>query len=196
MKVGLSLLKLANLFIEPVFIIFVFIAVSIVTVTSFLSADQKSNWNIVLASVQEVKGGPMNVVHILKDSTVSYDIKGAQTELIGVFDTTYTILGNSESLNSSKGLIVSTIQDDFNHSPTVGYIRSGNPSNVSDTNNQTLEGLSLPNPFADIAEINQTINEHVSDAIGLVDGHNFRFVTVKCDFDMNIEDWECIDHGE
>ena len=101
-------------------------------------------------------------VQITKSSTSSYNIVDSQTGLVGAFDTLYLITGSSDSLASSKKVIISTIQDDFNNSPTIGYIRLDNVT-------EGIGGASLPasvvNPFADQRMINSTITQHITSAI-------------------------------
>jgi hypothetical protein len=149
------------------------------------------------SALVEAMGGGVNIVQILRDSTATYNIMDNQTEFMGVFDTIYFILGNRDSLNGSKDLIVSTILDDFYRSPAIGYIRAGNASGVLNATDQTQTQarFTLPNPFVELSEINQTIDQQVGDAIGSTQALNSTAVTIKCDFDGNIEDWKCVVHG-
>ena len=133
-----------------------------------------------------------NTVHITKSSTSSYNIVDSQTGLVGAFDTLYLITGSSDSLDSSKKMIISTIQDDFDNSPTIGYIRLDNIT-------EEIEGASLPasivNPFADQQMINSTIAQHITSAIDLAHSLNNAMVAIKCDFGMIIKEWQCNHHG-
>jgi hypothetical protein len=170
------------------------IAVSFVVAISFLSLNEYSEMSRAPAFV-EAAGRTMNVVQILRDSTAIYNIVDNQTEFIGAFDSAYSILGNLDSLNGSKNSIVSTILDDIYKSPIIGYIRAGNASKDFSVTTQAQERMTLPNPFADHSEINQTINQQVFDAIGSAQVLNSTAVTIKCDFGGNIEDWKCGVHG-
>lgn len=133
-----------------------------------------------------------NTVQITKSSTSSYNIVDSQTGLVGAFDTLYLITGSSDSLNSSKKMIISTIQDDFNNSPTIGYIRLDNVT-------EEIGGASLPasvvNPFADQRMINSTITQHITSAINSAHSLNNAMVAIKCDFGMIIVEWQCNHHG-
>lgn len=124
-------------------------------------------------------------IHIMKTSANSYNIVDSQTVLVGIFHTTYGVTGSSNSLNKSKDIIISTIQDDFNSSPTIGYVRAGNTSEVSGL------GAYIPNPFADQQRINSTIAQELSHAITYADSQNFTIVAVECNFGMNVENWHC-----
>lgn len=133
-----------------------------------------------------------NTVHITKSSTSSYNIVDSQTGLVGAFDTLYLITGSSDSLDSSKKIIISTIQDDFNNSPTIGYIRLYNVT-------EEIVGASLPasvvNPFADPRMINSTITQHITNTIDSAYSLNNAMVAIKCDFGMIIGEWQCNHHG-
>jgi hypothetical protein len=133
-----------------------------------------------------------NTVHIIKSSTGSYNIVESQTGLVGAFDTLYLITGSSDSLDSSKKIVISTIQNDFNNSPTIGYIRLDNVT-------EEIGGASLPasvvNPFADQRMINSTITQHITSAIDSAHSLNNAMVAIKCDFGMIIGEWQCNHHG-
>lgn len=118
-----------------------------------------------------------------------------ETEFLGAFDTTYTISGNSESLKGAENAIISAVRDDLNKSPTIGYIKAGNVSTSSSTDPQAPNELTLPNPFVNSATINQSISQKVSNAIETVDSLDVPIININCDFDMNIEDWQCVNPG-
>jgi hypothetical protein len=164
---------------------------SVMLPTSFIPRDDFDSAIMLSASVQPIEDPAESVVQIVKDSTTSYSIVNNETEFIGAFDTTYSISGNIESLNGSHDAIISVIQDDFNSSPTIGYIKAGNSSASSSAESPTSNNLTLPNPFVDSTTINNTISQKVSDAIESLDGHDQPIVDIKCDFDMNIEGWKC-----
>jgi hypothetical protein len=141
---------------------------------------------------QQEMSGVNNTVHITKSSTSSYNIVESQTGLIGAFDTLYLITGSSDSLDSSKKTIISTIQNDFNNSPTIGYIRLDNVT-------EEIGGASLPasvvNPFADQRMINSTITQLITSEIDSAHSLNNAMVVIKCDFGMIIGEWRCNHHG-
>jgi hypothetical protein len=168
---------------------------SVMLVTSFISIDDFDNTIMVSGSVQPTEEPGENVVQIVKDSMTSYSIVNNKTEFIGAFDTTYSISGSIESLIGSHDAIISVVQDDFISSPTIGYIKAGNSSTSSSAESPFSNNLTLPNPFVDSATINGTISQKVSTAIESLHGQDQPMVDIKCDFDMNIEDWKCINQG-
>src|SRR5215207_3947131 len=92
-------------------------------VPSSFSQSIKNSTSLVPPSniLQEQEMNSTNNIHIRKTSANSYNIVDGQTVLMGTFGTTYEVTGSSNSLNKSKDLIISTIQDDYDSSPTIGY---------------------------------------------------------------------------
>jgi hypothetical protein len=121
-------------------------------------------------------------IHIIKDGTNSYAISSGSAR-VGTFDTSYMILGSVDSLMSSMDLIRSTIIQDFESSPTIGYVRV--PTAVSPG----------ANPFADIATLNQTITSEIDKAIESTERSNLTDTTIKCNFGMELSEWKCINYG-
>lgn len=164
---------------------------SAMLVTSVFSIDGFTS--TLLASGSNLTAEePEDVVHIVRDSMASYNLVNNETEFVGAFDTTYSISGDSMSLMNSHDAIISMVQNDFNRSPTIGYIKVGNSSDSSADGTQSSSSLTLPNPFADSALVNQTISQTISTAIESVGGLDVPMIDIKCDFDANIEDWKCV----
>jgi hypothetical protein len=171
---------------------------SVMLLTSFIpfiSIDDFDDAVMVSGSLQPTGEPGDNIAQIVKDSMTSYSIVNNETEFIGAFDTTYSISGSIESLIGSHDAIISVVQDDFINSPTIGYIKAGNISTSSSTESPSSNKLRLPNPFVDSATINRTISQKVSTAIESLYDQDQPVVDIKCDFDMNIEDWKCINQG-
>lgn len=159
---------------------------------SSISPNDSTSTNIALGSIEPTDQQEENGVKIIKDSMTSYNLVNNETEFIGPFNSTYSISGNSVSLTNSHGAIISAIQEDFSKSPTIGYVAAGNTSTTFTANSPSSSRPTLPNPFADPADINQTISETVSNAIETLDRSDVSTIEIKCDFDMNIEDWKCV----
>ena len=135
-------------------------------------------------------------VQITKTATTSYNLVNDSTGLLGTFDTTYTITGNSDSLFESKDLIITMVLSDFDKSPTIGYIRAADVEHIFDVSNKTDSSPpALPNPFADGQTINYTLSQEISNAIDAAQNIKFTTVAIQCNFGMNIMDWKCKDHG-
>jgi hypothetical protein len=120
-------------------------------------------------------------VHIVKDGTNSYSISSGSAS-VGTFDSSYLILGDVNSIKTSKDLIRSTILRDYESSPTIGYVRA--PRDISPG----------ANPFADTATINQTITDEIDKAIALAEESDRGNVNIKCNFGMELSEWKCTNH--
>jgi hypothetical protein len=176
--------------------IIVFVVIlSFMVPASFLSLNDYARMDMALGSGQTTDESEANVVQIIKDSMTTYNIVNNETEFLGAFDTTYTISGDSESLRGAENAIISAVRDDLNKSPTIGYIKAGNVSTSSSTDPLAPDDLTLPNPFVDSATVNQSIGLEVSKAIESVGSLDVPIINIKCDFDMNIEDWQCANQG-
>ena len=133
-------------------------------------------------------------VHITKDTTNSYTISSGSSS-IGTFDTTYTILGNINSIKSATNLIMSTITKDYDSSPTIGYVKVSAQTTAEGETSSSSQPSTLVNPFADKATINQKINTEFQKAIESAMKSNFANVEIKCDFGMELSNWKCSSHG-
>ena len=109
---------------------------------------------------------------------------------IGSFNSTYTILGSISSIKGSKDLITSTIINDYDKSPFIGYVivQKGKSSDSS-------KSLGLANPFADKTTINEKIKSEIQKSIDSTNKINTKEAVIKCDFGMEISKWNCITHG-
>lgn len=128
-------------------------------------------------------------LHITKHSSNSYALSSGSSH-IGSFDTTYNILGSVSSIKDSKDLITSTIINDYDKSPFIGYVivQKGKSSDSS-------KSPDLANPFADKTTINEKIKSEIQKSIDLTNKINTKEAVIKCDFGMEISKWNCITHG-
>jgi hypothetical protein len=137
-------------------------------------------------------------VHITKTTTSSYTISSGSSS-IGTFDTTYTILGNINSIKNASDIIISTITKDYESSPTIGYVKVAAQTTAegetSSSSSSSSQPSTLANPFADKATINQKFNTEIHKAIELAMKSNFADVEIKCDFGMELSNWKCSSHG-
>ena len=122
-------------------------------------------------------------VHITKQSSNLYTLSEGSSQ-IGSFHTTYDIVGIISSLKESKELITSTIVNDYDTSPFIGYIIA--PNNKSDT-----DLLELANPFADKTTINNKITSEIHDSINSTNKLQTENALIKCNFGMDLNKWYC-----
>jgi hypothetical protein len=106
---------------------------------------------------------------------------------VNKFGTNYTIAGNMSFINSSRNLITSTIVNDFDMNPNIGYV----VSNSSSLN--TSVQPALPNPFVGKDAINQKIMNETQNAITAASTINppGKNVKINCSFGMILADYKC-----
>jgi hypothetical protein len=133
-------------------------------------------------------------IHITKDVTLEYSIANG-TVLIGAFDSSYSITGDAKSLRSSKNLIISTVEDDFIKSPSVGYVLVANNTSATTSSNSTAATgqKNIANPFASTDAIKQNIQNKITGSIDSLSSSNskVKFGSIHCDFGSSLRDWNC-----
>lgn len=135
----------------------------------------------------EAFGQPPSKVHITKEFVNSYTISSGSSE-IGTFDTNYTIAGDMDTIKKEQKLIVSTITNDFNNSPVIGYVKM--PA-ASSQQQQQQQQTTLPNPFADNATINHKIGTEINSALSPAGDSTTDKTSIQCNFGMDISEWKC-----
>jgi hypothetical protein len=142
---------------------------------------------------------PVPNIIITADSNSVYSIPSTSVQ-VDRFSTNYTIAGTISSLIDSKDLITSTIVNDFDKNPNIGYIvndSSGNQalstSSPTSSSSQTQPGI--PNPFVSIDLINQKITDVIKNAMKATTASSTnspeKHVEIKCTFGMILTDYNC-----
>lgn len=136
------------------------------------------------------KSSSSSPLHITKHSANSYTLSSGSSH-IGSFDTTYTILGSISSIKQSQNLITSTIINDYDKSPFIGYVIAPKSKSSLDSSKST----GLANPFADKATIKSKIKNEIQKSIDSTKKIKTKEAVIKCDFGMEISKWNCITRG-
>ena len=139
---------------------------------------------------QNGKDSGEQILHIIKDATNSYTISSGAS-FVGSFDTTYSIVGDARSMESNKDLIISTITEDFDNSPTVVYVNNTSFSSASQAN---LSQPALPNPFATKATIDEKIRNEITASIDNAAKSNRVEGEIKCIFGSSLDNFKCSFH--
>ena len=123
---------------------------------------------------------------ITSDSNSVYSIPSTFVK-VDRFNTNYTISGKISSINGSRDLITSTIVDNFDKNPNIGYVVS-NSSSLS-----IASQPGIPNPFVSKDTINQKITNETQNAITAASATNpaEKSVEIKCTFGMILADYKC-----
>ena len=133
---------------------------------------------------------PNKNITLTSNSINVYSIPSTSV-LVEKFLTNYTIVGEISSMNASKVLITSTIINDFDSNPNIGYVRSNNTATTSSTTGS--QPISLPNPFVSTDTINQKITNETQKAIMNAFASNpvGKNVKIKCTFGDVLADYSC-----
>jgi hypothetical protein len=137
--------------------------------------------------VSDTQAESSSSLHITKQSSNSYALSSGSSQ-IGSFDTTYTILGSVSSIKMSQNLITSTIINDYDKSPFIGYV-------IADKSGTNSQSLGLANPFADKTTINTKIKNEIQKSIDSSSKINTQEAVIKCDFGMELNKWNCSTRG-
>ena len=123
---------------------------------------------------------------ITSDSNSVYSIPSTFVK-VDRFNTNYTIAGKIFFINGSRDLITSTIVDNFDKNPNIGYVVS-NSSSLSIASHP-----GLPNPFVSKDIINQKITNETQNAITAASVSNppEKSVEIKCTFGMFLANYKC-----
>ena len=146
-------------------------------------------------------GSLSNATTITTYSSSVYSIPSTSVQL-NTFNTNYTIAGTISSLNDSKELITSTIINDFDKNPNIGYVvNNGSSSSVSSqtspasTLRQSQPQPGIPNPFVSTDMVNQKITNEIQHAIAAAAASSTnvleKHVEIKCTFGMILADYKC-----
>ncbi len=160
---------------------------------------------IILVGVLAVLCGSMYSTTMSTASTqLNYSIKVAKTSegdftvingtsYVGSsFDTTYTMTGTAPNFTNARDTLITSIIDDFDKSPTIGYIKMNNTNNQSSGN---ITGLA--NPFVSQDQINQKIKSVLTYALDKIE-HPVGTTSnvgdsreIKCKFGNVLNDFWC-----
>lgn len=129
-------------------------------------------------------------IQITKDATNSYAISEGSVR-VGSFDTIYAITGSVDDISGNSDLIMSTIQNDFNSSSTVGYVMAKAANSNNTASNITQATTALPSPFASSKEISQRIADEIQKGIEAAEHSDEMYAEIRCHFGMELPRFEC-----
>jgi hypothetical protein len=138
-------------------------------------------------------------ITITSNSNSVYSIPSTSVQ-VDKFSANYAIAGKISSLNNLKNLITSTIVNDFDKNPNIGYVVE---SSSSSSSSQTLSTTSssrhqpgLPNPFVSKDLINQKITHEIQQVITAAatassTSSTEKYVEIKCTFGIILANYNC-----
>jgi hypothetical protein len=132
---------------------------------------------------------PSKGITLTSNSINVYSIPSTSVQ-VEKFLTNYTISGQISSINASRDLITSTIINDFDSSPNIGYVKN---NNIATSSPNTGSQVTLPNPFVSTHTINQKITNETHNIIMAASTSNpaGNSVVIKCTFGDVLSDYVC-----
>jgi hypothetical protein len=134
---------------------------------------------------------PSKNITLTSNSINVYSIPSTSVQ-VEKFLTNYTIIGEISSINVSKALITSTIINDFDSSPNIGYVKGNNTATTSSTTGS--QSTAIPNPFVSTEEINQKITNETQKTImnAFASTPVGKNVKIRCTFGDVLADYSCV----
>jgi hypothetical protein len=136
---------------------------------------------ILLVGVAAILGGSILSISISSANAQSnYSIKVAKTtdsdftvsngaSYVGSsFDSIYVITGTQADFIKARDTLISSVTDDFDKSPTIGYIKMSN-TNAQASGNMTGNATGLANPFVSQDQVNAKIKSVLNYAIDKIE---------------------------
>ena len=132
---------------------------------------------------------PSKGITLTSNSINVYSIPSTSVQ-VEKFLTNYTISGEISSINASRDLITSTIINDFDSSPNIGYVKN---NNIATSSPNTGSQVTLPNPFVSTDTINQKITNETHNIILAASTSNpaGKNVEIKCTFGDVLSNYRC-----
>lgn len=130
-------------------------------------------------------------IKVAKYTQGNFNVTNGATYVGSFFDTTYTMTGTATDFIKARNTLTS-ILDDFNKSPTIGYIK------INNTDAQTNSNVTgIANPFASKELIDKKVKSVLSYALDKIEypvgttlnPDNSR--QIKCEFGNVLHDFWC-----
>jgi hypothetical protein len=148
----------------------------------FLGTFSPLNFNSHIFAQDEELGNEKSTVSLMTN-THSIESISSYSSIVD-FATNFTVTGPNSNIINETDLIKNTIIDNFNKSPTIGYIKIQNGSDHA--NNTTLS-----NPFANKQQIDHKISIEFDKAIKESENSGTVSGIINCEFGMYLANFRC-----
>lgn len=131
-------------------------------------------------------------INVAKTTEGDFTVTNGASYIGSYFDTTYTMTGAAADFILARDALTSSITEDFNNSPTIGYIRMNNTDTQPNTN---VTGLA--NPFVTTEQIDDKIRTVLAYAIDKIENpvgitlNADESRQIKCQFSNVLNDFWC-----
>jgi hypothetical protein len=133
-----------------------------------------------------------STIKVAKNTQDNFNVTNGAIYVGSSFDTTYTMTGTATDFIKARNTLTSSILDDFDKSPTIGYIK------INNTDAQTNSNVTgIANPFASKELINEKVKSVLSYALDKIEHpvgitlniDNSR--QIECEFGNVLHDFWC-----
>ena len=119
--------------------------------------------SLLIASISTANAQSNYTIKVAKTTESNFNVTNGAT-YVGSFDTTYSMTGTATDFIKAKGLLISSILEDFGKSPYIGYIKINNTDTQISTN---VTGMA--NPFASKDQIDEKVKSVLSYALDKIE---------------------------
>jgi hypothetical protein len=175
-------------FTSNLFFLYLSLAISLTAFQYMSSVLGQIN---TLTENEEARQSGNQTLHITKVATNSYTI-ASDASFMGLFNTTYHVVGGVESMDVSKDLIISTITQDFDALHVAGYV---DDTSTSSRYQVIPNERNLPNPFATKGVIDEKIRSEIATSIESALKSDIAHGEIECIFGSSLDDFRCSFHG-
>lgn len=149
-------------------------------------------YSIWSAAISTASAQSNYTIKVAKTTEGYFNVTNEATFVGSDFDTTYTMTGTSTDFIKARDSLTSAILDDFDKSPTIGYIKINNTNTQTNTNM-----ISIANPFVNKEQIDKKVKSVLSYALNKIE-HPVGITLnsgdprqIKCVFGSTIDEFWC-----
>lgn len=135
-------------------------------------------------------------IKVAKSADSDFTVTNGASYVGSSFQTTYKITGTQADFIKARDTLISSVTDDYDKSPTIGYIKMSKPG-AQASGNATGNATGLANPFVSQDQVNAKIKSVLNYAIDKIENPTGIQIQigdtkeVKCQFGSVLEDYWC-----
>ena len=135
-------------------------------------------------------------IKVAKSGESDFTVTNGASYIGSSFETTYKVTGTQADFIKARDTLISSVIDDFDKSPTIGYIKMSN-TNTQASGNTTGNTTGLANPFVSQDQVNAKIKSVLNYAVDKIENPTGIQIQIgdskeiKCKFGNVLNDFSC-----
>jgi hypothetical protein len=135
-------------------------------------------------------------IKVGKSAESDFTVTNGASYIGSSFETTYKMTGTQADFIKARDTLISSLIDDFDKSPTIGYIKMSN-TNTQASGNTTGNTTGLANPFVSQDQVNAKIKSVLNYAVDKIENPTGIQIQIgdskeiKCQFGSVLNDFWC-----